>query len=325
MAKSRALEQTLAELSRIRQEPVSPVSIAALRSVIKGKASHAVAKAADIVAELELADLKEELAAAFERLLIDPVKSDPTCAAKTAIADALYRMGADEPLIFLRGIRHVQMEPVWGGKADTAVALRGVSALGLVRANYRDVMAELADLLADPEARARGDAARAIAYSEDDHGVPLLRLKALVGDTDPSVITECLTALLQLAPQTSLAFVARFLERDDTSIQEAAALSLGASRLAGAFALLRDWWQRSRNPGVRRTALLAIAMLKRDESIDFLINLIATAEGPTARDAIAALALFRHDATLAERVRAAAQRDDINLSSAVRETFDSDN
>lgn len=321
MAKSRALEQTLAELSRIRQEPASPVSIAALRAVIKSKASHAVAKAAEIVAELEIADLKDELTAAFERLLVDPVKNDPTCAAKTAIADALYRMGADEPLIFLRGIRHVQMEPVWGGRADTAVALRGICALGLVRANYRDAMAELADLLADPEARARGDAARAIAYSEDDHGVPLLRLKALVGDTDPSVITECLTALLQLAPQTSLPFVARFLDRDDTATQEAAALSLGASRLAEAFALLRDWWQRTRNPGVRRTALLAIAMLKRDEPIDFLINLIATAEGLTARDAIAALSLYRHDSALVERVRTAAAHNDIDLSSALRDQF----
>lgn len=323
MAKSRALEQTLAELSRIRREPLSPVSIASLRAVIKGRASHAVAKAAEIVAELEINELKDDLTAAFERLLVDPVKTDPTCAAKTAIADALYRMGADEPLIFLRGIRHVQMEPVWGGKTDTATALRGVSALGLVRANYRDVMAELADLLADPEARARSDAARAIAYSEDDHGVPLLRLKALVGDTDPTVITECLTALLQLAPQSSLPFVTRFLERDDSAVQESAALSLGASRLAEAFPILRDWWQRTRDSGVRRTALLALAMLKRDEPIDFVINLIATGEGPIARDAIAALGLYRHDAALVERVRTAATRDDLDLSASLRETFDS--
>jgi hypothetical protein len=322
MPKARALEQTLADLGRIRHEPVSTLNIATLRTVLKGKASHAVAKAAEIVAELEINELKEELAAAFERLLIDPVKTDPTCAAKAAIADALYRMGADEPLIFLRGIRHVQMEPVWGGKADTATALRGISALGLVRANYRDVMAELADLLADPEPRARADAARAIAYSEDDHGVPLLRLKVLVGDTDPAVVTECLTALLQLSPQTSLAFVARFLERDDGARQEAAALALGASRLAEAFPVLREWWERMRQPGLRRTALLAFAMLKRDVSMDFLISLIETGEGPTAREAIAALGLYRHDASLVERVRNAARRTDLDLRKAIQETFD---
>jgi HEAT repeat protein len=182
-------------------------------------------------------------------------------------------------------------------------------------------MAELADLLADPEARARADAARAIAYSEDEHGVPLLRLKALTGDIDPTVITECLTGLLQLSPQGSWPFAARFLDRDDTSIQEAAALALGTSRLAEAFPILRDWWQRTRNQGIRRTALLALAVLKRDQSIDFLIELIATGEGPTARDAIAALGLYRHDTALVDRVRAAAKRDDVNLSAIVRETF----
>lgn len=321
MPKSRALEQTLADLSRIRQEPLSGVNLATLRAILKGKASHAAAKAAEIVAELEINDLKEDLTAAFERLLVDPVKTDPTCAAKTAIADALYRMGADEPLTFLRGIRHVQMEPVWGGKTDTAAALRGVSALGLVRANYRDAMAELADLLADPEARVRADAARAIAYSEDEHGVPLLRLKALTGDTDPTVITECLTALLQLSAQASLPFVARFLDREDTALQEAAALALGASRLADAFTILREWWDRARQPGLRRTALLALAMLKRDSSIDFLISLIETAEGPTARDAITALGLYRHDTALVERVQRAAKRDDVNLAAVVSETF----
>lgn len=319
MPKSRALEQTLADLSRIRQEPLSAASTAALRAVLKGKSSHATAKTAEIVAELEISELKDDLTAAFERLLLDPVKTDPTCAAKTAIADALYRMGADEPLTFLRGIRHVQMEPVWGGKMDTATALRGICALGLVRANYRDAMAELADLLADPEARARADAARAIAYSEDEHGVPLLRLKALTGDIDPTVVTECLTALLQLSPQASLPFVARFLDRDDTAMQEAAAL--GTSRIADAFTVLRDWWERIRQPDLRRTALLALAMLKRDASIDFLISLIATAEGPTARDAITALGLYRHDTALVERVRAAAQRTDIDLAPVFSETF----
>ena len=65
-----------------------------------------------------------------------------------------------------------------------------------------------------------------------------------------------------------------------------------------------------------------LAMLKRDESIDFLIELIAKEEGPTARDAIAALGLYRHDAALEKRVRAAARREDVDLATVLRETFD---
>jgi HEAT repeat protein len=321
MAKSRQLEQTLAELSHLRPDPASASSIATLRRVLGGRSSHAAAKAAEIAGEHEIGALQADLVAAFERFLQDGQRTDPGCGAKTAIAGALYRMGSEEHQLFLRGIRYVQLEPVWGGKVDTAPALRGVCALGLVRANYRDVMIELADLLADPEAQVRADAARAIAYSEDANGVPVLRLKALVGDQDPAVITECLGALLRLSPHGSLPFVARFLECGDTTAQEAAALALGGSRLAEAFAVLRQWWERTPAPDLRRSGLLAIAMLKRDDAIDFLLERIATADGPTARDAIAALGMYRHDETLAARVRAAAARKDVNLRAALRDAF----
>ncbi|WP_225852694.1 hypothetical protein, partial [Haemophilus parainfluenzae] len=89
--------------------------------------------------------------------------------------------------------------------------LRGTCALGLVRMNYPMVMVELADLLADPEPEARIAAARAVAYSEQEWGIALLRLRMKVGDT-PTVLGECLAALLQLAPADSLALARSFLE-----------------------------------------------------------------------------------------------------------------
>jgi hypothetical protein len=53
--------------------------------------------------------------------------------------------------------------------------------------------------------------------------------------------------------------------------------------------VLRDWWQRTSALEMRRTALLAIAMLRFAEAHDFLLSLVAAAPGHDARDAIAAL------------------------------------
>jgi HEAT repeat protein len=293
-----------------------------MRAALASRSPHLAAKAAQLAGELEVAELTSELAAAFDRFLANPVKADPQCTAKTAIVDALQRLGACEPGVFLRGIRHVQLEPVWGGKEDTAVALRGASAFGLVAMGYRDALTPLAELLADPEARARAAAARALAAREDPGGIPVLRLKALVGDPDPEVVSECLAALLALAPTESMAFVSRFLDAPESETREAAALALGGSRRPEAFPVLQQWWERTRDDGTRRTALLAIAMLKQDEAIAFLLSQVSEAPGPAARLAIAALGLHRYDVALAERVRSVARaRQDADLSAALAEAF----
>src|SRR5258708_142288 len=86
-------------------------------------------------------------------------------------------------------------------------------------------------------------------------------------------------------------------------------------RRCGAFEVLGKWGERTRALDRRRTGLLAVAMLKREPAIAFLLSLVAEAPGPTARDAITALAVYRHDDTLVQRVRQAVeQRTDIDLN-----------
>ncbi|MBI4517676.1 MAG: hypothetical protein HY699_17865 [Deltaproteobacteria bacterium] len=322
MAKRRALEDTLAELHALRQAPLTTAALSALRQGLNSKISYVVAKAAEITGEAEIGQLTPELVAAFGRLMLEPAKSDPGCQAKAQIADALYRIGYEEADLFLRGIHHVQLEPVYGGRVDTAAGLRSACALGLVRMNYPDVLSELADLLADPEAPARLAAVRALAYSENQNAAPLLRLKAHVGDEDPQVIAECLGALLKVAAAAALPFVARQLDAGAVTTRESAALALGSSRLRAAFPILREWWQRIRERELRRTALLAIAMLRQDEALAFLLSLVAEAPGHTAREALAALGLYRHDDALRKRVLCAAtQRTDVDLSATIAEVF----
>ena len=323
MPKALSLEDTLAALRQARADPTAATSLPTLRAALASRSPHAAAKAANIVGEHLLEKLIPDLIVAFDRCMKDPVKTDPGCVAKAAIADALYRLGADTPDIFYRGIRHIQREPSFGPPLDSATALRSACGFGLVRIAAPDALTELAMLMADAEPNVRQQAAEAIAYADNPAGLPLLRFKVLIGDDEPAVLTECFTALLKIEPTASLPFVATFLDGRPDETAEAAALSLGASRQRDAFPLLRTWWDRSRDEDLRRTALLAIAMLKLDETFAFLLSLVAEAPGMSARDAVAALAIFRHDDALRVRVAtAAAQRTDRALHGVIDAAFE---
>lgn len=313
--KKRRLEAQLAELNKLRANPTSEEALERLGQALASKTNHVVAKAATLIGEYEIEQLEGELASAFERFMAQPWKADEGCAAKTAIADALYRMGCRQEKLYRQGIRHIQLEPVYGGKEDTAARLRVVCGLGLVRMHYSEVMSELADLLADPELDTRIGAVRAIKYSGQEAGVPLLRFKAHVGDENPEVIHECFTTLLALSPEASLPFVAGFLDDDEVTICESAALALGESRLAEAFDILKASWEKRFHPELRQTELLAIALLRNEKAIDFLLSLVADGSAARAGDALVVLSMYQEDEEVWRRVeRLVDKRGDIDLS-----------
>jgi HEAT repeat protein len=300
--KRRPLERTLQALRRVREAPEAEESRRELREVLGGEGSHAVARAATLVGELGLASLVPDLVAAFPRFFEDPVRTDPGCAAKTAIVEALRRLERDERAIYRRGAAHVQMEPVFGGRVDTAVDLRSASGMALAESAGPDVLVDLAHLLADREAPVRVSAARAISVHGRDGGVPLLHLKALAGDPEPRVVSECLLSLLRLGPDDALPFVASFFDRGDAAA-EAAAIALGESRRAEALPLLRGFLDRASRRGLARVTLLAVASLRRDEAVDLLLSLAKDGPGPLAREALSALASVGGGEALYERAK----------------------
>lgn len=317
MARRPDLEKTLERLKQIRDEPTADGVADALREIIVGPLSHAVAMAAEIAGDTQLHDLVPALAQAFERFMENPVKRDPGCRAKTAIIDALQHLDASEGDLYLRASRHVQLESVWGGREDTAPALRGAAGRGLVRMNHPDALLVLAELLADPEVPARIAAARAIVYHGGPAGLPLLRLKVLSGDREIDVVSDCLLGMLQISAADSIDFVARLLEGE---LAEAAMLALGESRAPEALPVLKSFWERTVDPDLSRTALLGVAMLRSDEAIAWLLSLVASEPGPIARDAIGVFEIYRSDERIAKRVReTVGQRRDIDLSGKVEE------
>jgi hypothetical protein len=133
-----------------------------------------------------------------------------------------------------------------------------------------------------------------------------LRLKALAGD-EPEVLGECFTALLRAEGAGSLAFVAPFLSSPDDAVAEAAALAVGESRLEGAFEVLHDAFERTIGRSLRRTLLLAAALLRRENAVAFLLELVESGAEQTSADASAALAIYAQDPTIRERLAEAQQ------------------
>ena len=305
MAKVRSLDAKLSRLRQLQNATPSPEVREELRCALADRSNFVVAEAAETTGKLGLADLAPELVAAFNRLLVNPVKNDKMCRGKIAIAQALEKIEYLRPEVFLTSIRHVQPEPVWGGQQDTAVPLRAASAFALVRIGHAGVQPLLVDLLADPERGARAAAAQALAYSGTTAARLLLRFKARIGDEDPDVTAECFSGLLRLESEEALPFVAEFLRAHDLGVQEAAVMALGGSRRPEAVDLLEAFWRTQTDSTLRETALVALALLRQPAANAFLLALVASGSSADADAALAALAVHHYDVRIREQAGAA--------------------
>lgn len=302
MRKPSAIESRLVELNQLREAPPSPARIKALQKHLADKANLIVAKAARIAADLQESTLVPDLVLAFDRLMVNPVQTDKGCLAKTQIAKSLNVLECEQEAIFLKGIRHVQLEPAFGGPVDTACELRVASAIALVRMGSSEAMIEVVTLMTDKEVEARTGAVRALTYSEREEASLLLRFKVLTGDAEPSVISECFVGLMKLAPGRALSFVAQFVDPSDTSLSEPAALAIGESRLPEAFKVLKEKWEANYHPRFRQMLLLPMALSRQEAAIEFLLSQAASTNVGTAGAAVMALAIYREDPKIRERL-----------------------
>ncbi len=307
-----AFDQKLKCLDSLRQAADKAAAIEQLRKALQDRNNYFVSKAAAIAAELQLAELAPDLLAAFDRFLIDPVKTDPQCWAKNAIAKALKDLGHRGPAVFLRGISHVQLEPVWGGREDSATALRGACALALVDCHLDDleILMHLADALADAEKPVRIDAAIAIAQLGRPEGALLLRLKAMLGDREPEVTGQCFAALLGLEPKESVQFIGRFLKASDPDVRLEAAAALAQSREQQGLQLAIEFWHRPLPPEARHALLPSFGASPLSESAEFLLSIVSKGAHGLGTDdlaaaALAALAASRFSSAMRERIAAA--------------------
>jgi hypothetical protein len=315
------VEQALDRLAALKNEAGASVA-AELKAFLKNRSNLVVAKAAKVACQARATDLVPDLVAAFHRLMQNPAKLDKGCAATTEIVNALYELDYVEPEIYLQGIHHVQMEGSFGPPVDAAAKLRAISALALARTAHPAAMDEVLSLLVDEWPDARVGAVRALAVNGGEAGALLLKLKLITGDSEPDVLTECFSGLLTAAPERSLRLVEGFVDSEDIAVAEAALLALGASRLLDAFDLLKARWERTAGGMLRKTVLLAIGMVRSDEAIEFLLALLAECSPATAKDVLAALALFRDNEKVRSRVESVvASRKEKSVSEIFSQQF----
>jgi HEAT repeat protein len=304
-AKAQAALDTLNALG-----PAAPRAelLTALKSALSDRHFLVVARAAVLAGERLLHELIPDLIGAYSRFLTNPVKRDPRCKAKSAIARALVNLEAQQAEFYQAGIGYRQLEPVWGGRADTATDIRCSCAMGLAASGHLRAVAELAALLNDPEAEVRGGAARAISCGNPYEAEALLRLKVHIGDSEPQVIGECFGALLAIAPEYSLPFVATYLLGKDEALQEFAALALGESRQPAALQLLQDAWSEIVTPEGRGSLIRAAALHRSEPAFEWLLQIIESSTVNLSAAAVAALSVYDRNTKLIEQVNAAKAR-----------------
>jgi HEAT repeat protein len=309
MAKRLNIEQALDELAAVRKDPASEASRDRLARGLASPSNLVIAKAANLVREYKLAGHSAAMADAFARLMADPYKLDKGAAALTAIAQGLLetRAGAEAELVYRAGVRHVQRDGP-PGDPDTAGRLRGYCGLGLADLKTRDAMAQLADLLADPEPAARVAAARGLGRAGPAEAALVLRLKLRLGDANADVLGECMAGMLLLDPAGSLPAVVERLSHDEPEVRDAAAMALGESRLTAGLSPLCEHFAREPDAQSRKTALLAISLLRSSAAVDYLVNAVGTFPVNDAVAAVEALGLYRHDGVLRERVKEHVER-----------------
>jgi hypothetical protein len=295
-------EDALAAIHAIRQAPEQHDLAPELAPFLAHKSNHVIAAAAATAELLEVGALGARLVEAFERLMRDPARLDQGCKAMIAIIQALVRIEEPAARVYYAGIRHVQKEASYGPPVDAAAPLRGFCARGLARMGHPDALLECVTLLADSEIPARTGAVRAIADSGRPDGVLLLRLKALLGDREIEVTGECFVALLSLDAAGSVEFVGQFVKSSKEDVAEQAALALGDSHLPAAFTVLREAWEGGGAREWRKMLLTAIALLRNDAAVDFLLERLRSESRAVASDVLRALDLYQRDETLRRRI-----------------------
>jgi hypothetical protein len=307
------LKEALQKVSTLRAEDVSEKSIATLRKMINKEPGMVVAKTAEVAAEWNAAELAQDLHDAFYRLSEDGLEDDPQCWGKVAIIKALYDLAWQDTKIFVQGCKTIQLEPVYGGKGDSATSVRTAAIQALAQLPAADtltVVNTLADLLADESPKVRAEAARACVYCQPLLVSPLLRLKIRSGDVEPRVLGVCFDTLLIINPEsetvqlvlgyaTPKSITKRFSPKDfspsNDVVQAEAIASLASSSLAEAIHAVSNLYPALSDTQLRRVLLTALGGSSATEAFNFLCSIVKEAPVNEAKWGLEALKSKLHD------------------------------
>jgi hypothetical protein len=326
---SRGFDIELAEMEALSElvkagSSLSTDQVEYLRKTLAHRNNFLVSKAARLIADAGVVSLLPEVLTAFDRFFIDAAKTDPQCWAKNALSKALVQLAHRQRDAYLRGMRHHQLEPVWGGQSDTAGALRGTCTHGLVDCpgiSDAELLTALLEPLTDADKTVRMEAARAIAQVGGVSAALLMRLRALLGKDEPEVLGAFYSSLLSLEGAAAIPLVAKALEEGDDTAAEAA-FALADLRSAEALAALLSRLRAGADAWFNSVLLSAIALTRLPEAIDHLLATIVR-DAREAPEAIEAMARIAPNAELRARLEQAVEKaGSVRLRQALRQHLD---
>jgi len=302
MPGKRKFDEQIAALDALRQL-AGEDKLEPLRKALGNRNNFLVAKAADLVREFGLTQLTPDILSAFDRFFENPEKTDAQCWAKNALSRVLAAFEHQDQEVFLRGMRHIQLEPVWGGRSDTAGTLRSTCALALVQCrgvSETDLLARLIDLFSDQDKSVRAEVLRAIEQLGSSSATLVLRAKAILGKDEPEVLGLCYSGILTIEGAAAIPWVSQFLGSADEMAAEAA-LSIAGTHSPQGFECLKQHLESASGAWWHSVLLSAIALTRREEAMEFLLHLVKT-ESLDATAAIDALVRARPSPELLTRL-----------------------
>src|SRR5438270_9794955 len=143
----RGFDEQMAALDTLNGRELDADGVALIKKSLANRSNFIVGKAARLAEDNGLTDLLSDLLAAYDRFFTNAEKTDPQCWAKNALSRALAKLECRDKDVFLRGLRHHQLEPTWGGRSDSAGTLRANCAHALVACEGLDSQQVLVLLL----------------------------------------------------------------------------------------------------------------------------------------------------------------------------------
>lgn len=132
----------------------------------------------------------------------------------------------------------------------------------------------------------------------------ILRQKIMHGDESVEVMSECFSSLMHVEAERSLDFVADYLRHNDEILSQAAAWSLGESRLDEAMDLLIEASEQILITSSLEYSLFeSIAMQRKNKATDYLITNVEQSATNRSCNALKALSLFDYDDKLRARLQ----------------------
>jgi len=316
------VDALLEALRAVSYDPESESARAVLERALAHHNWLVVSQAASLVGRHLLPGFEPLLLGVWSRFLDNAAKADPGCRAKEAALTALDQLENLDPDPFVPAVRYVQMEPVAGGRVDTAGGVRQRGLYALLRMHHCDAGLLAGELMADADAPVRAGVCRALGIYGSRESASLLLYKLHAGDEDPVVLCEAAAALIELASDVGLELLGRWLKSRDEMRREAAALALGQSRDEAAIRQLIEWFEAGLGDGDFELGARALGLSRSDAARSALLTVVCHGAPARAEQAVHALGVHSYDAHLARKVRdAAASNQRARLGSLIDRVF----